>query len=92
MEGFKFKNKPWTLEYKKACGSCWLALGIPCLVWGIICRVMEVSGWRAWVPFLLVLIPGIVYSFAVEKKYKKLLKENEQESGDQPVADVNRDE
>ncbi|MEI3517006.1 MAG: hypothetical protein V8R50_06795 [Clostridia bacterium] len=42
----EFKNRPWTLEYKKACGRCWLVLGIPCLVWGIICRVMEVSGSR----------------------------------------------
>ena len=29
----EFKNRPWTLEYKKACGRCWLpGLGnhLPC--------------------------------------------------------------
>lgn len=74
----EYKNREWTLEYKKECGRCWTAVGVPWLAAGIFFKIIGLSGWRICLIIFLISIPGVVYSVTVEKKYKHLLNTREQ--------------
>ena len=75
----EYRCKPWTKSYIRCRGISWVIVGILWLVFYLIVRDMEINK-LIWVVILIAIsLPSIVYSIVFERKYKALLK-NEQEN------------
>ena len=76
----EYRGKSWTKSYIRCRGVSWVIVGIPWLVFYLIVRDMEINK-LIWVVILIAIsLPSIIYSIVFERKYKALLK-NEQENG-----------
>ena len=76
----EYRGKPWTKSYIRCRGISWVIVGIPWLVFYLIVRDMEINKLILVLILIGISFPSIIYSIAFERKYKALLK-NEQESG-----------
>lgn len=76
----EYKGKPWTKSYIRCRGISWVILGIPWLVFYLIVRDMEINKMIGVVILIAISLPSIIYSIVFERKYKALLK-SEQENG-----------
>lgn len=70
----KYKGHDWTKDYVRCMGISWLMIGIPAVIFD---RVFA-AGYNSAPMFLLMLIcmmPSIVYTIVIEKKYNGKLKD-----------------
>jgi len=73
----KFRNKEWTKQYKFHQGISWLLISIPWLLLYFIDRKMMFLFELKALLIILTAIPSIVYSTVYDRKYIKLLKNEE---------------
>lgn len=74
----KYKGYSWSKNYSKEQGICWLMIAIPCLFITVLIKLAWIEvGKNLLYILLLVCVPGIVYSFIIDKKYNTLLKEED---------------
>ncbi len=74
--GEEYKNHDWTPSYIRYRGISWLMLGIPYLM---LCLLTYDKHINPAVMCLLILLcgtPSVVYSIVMDRKYKRMLKEN----------------
>ena len=76
----EYRGKPWAKSYIRCRGISWVIVGIPWLVFYLIVRDMEINKLICVVILIAISLPSIIYSIVFERKYKALLK-NEQENG-----------
>ena len=75
----EYRGKPWTKSYIRRRGISWVIVGIPWLVFYLIVRDMEKNKLILLVMLITISLPSIIYSIVFERKYKALLK-NEQDN------------
>ena len=75
----EYKGKAWTTKYIRCRGLSWIILGLPWLAVHLIAGYIRANKYVELGILIAIAIPSIIYSFAYEKKYKALLK-NEQEN------------
>ena len=71
----KHKNHDWTKKYICFRGISWLMIGSPWLILYLLAYVKHIDQLVMCLLILACGIPSIVYSFANERKYTRLLKE-----------------
>ena len=69
----KYKNKPWTKQYKKSVGISWIILGVPWIILGLIVKNIDLSIGIKYGLIILIGIPSIIYSIKIDKKYNAVL-------------------
>jgi hypothetical protein len=75
----EYKNKSWTLRYKRSCGISWLMLGIADIVLYLVVSTYEIKWTITAVLIILFATPYMIHSSFIDKKYKAKL-ESERES------------
>ena len=70
-----YKGHDWTKAYIRRCGISWLILGIPMLILFFFAAGHPVSRPLMVLLILLCGTPSVLYSFAGERKYRRMLKE-----------------
>ncbi len=78
----KYRNHDWTKSYIRVQGISWLMIGIPWIVLYLLTYGRDIAP-LVMCPIVLVCgIPSIILSVANERKYTRLLKENDETDSD----------
>ena len=70
----KCRGYVWTEDWKRSRGTAYLLLGVPWLLFGLVCRVLSLDlGWGVTCVIQLVLAaPSLIYGCVTDRKYKRL--------------------
>ena len=74
----KYKGKSWTKSYIRCCGVSWILLGFPWLACYLITRSMNINYFIVLIIYITISIPSIIYTIAYDRKYKTMLKNNQE--------------
>lgn len=75
---YEYKGKSWTKKYIHCRGISWLLLGIPWIIVYIVDHYMNIDN-HIWALLLAIAsIPSIIYTVVYERKYKNMLKNDQQ--------------
>ena len=74
----KYKGKSWTKSYIRCCGVSWMLLGFSWLVCYVIIHNMNIKYFIVIIIYTIVSIPSLIYTIAYDRKYKILLKNNQE--------------
>lgn len=69
----KFQGHSWTKKYIKSCGWCYLLMGIPFIVLGLLDSYGIYTA--SILERLLVGVPSFICAILIDNKYRKLAKE-----------------
>ena len=72
-----YKEKSWTKNYIYHLGISDLMIACPWLILYIATRYNDIDKFMVMFIMLAVSIPGIVYTFVYDRKYKAMLKSNQ---------------
>ena len=70
----RYRGHRWTARYTRQLGLSWILLGIPWLLAGILVRNSAMPWGGQCVVMVLVSLPSIVYTWALDRQYKKRLR------------------
>ena len=73
----EYKGKNWTKSYIRCRGVSWMLLGVPWLVFYLTAHDMNIDIIMVII-LVIISIPSIVFSFFYERKYKTMLKNNQE--------------
>ncbi len=71
----KYKNKEWTLKYKRSKGIVWIILGIPYVIFYFIYQKLGMELMVGAIVLLIFSLPALIYALLLEHRYNKLLDE-----------------
>lgn len=74
----EYKGKKWTKGYICCRGVSWLLLGFPWLAFYLIVHSMNINTLIEALILIAISIPSVVFSFLSERKYKSMLKNNQE--------------
>ena len=82
----KFKGYSWTKDYIRRCAIGWLLLGVPYFLLSFVvpCFFSELPVRMTSVLIIALGMPALMYSIAVDRKYKALLKKEQTEMRKEP--------
>lgn len=67
----KCRRRPWTGRYVRRLGLSWLMMGLPWIgLWALL-RGTALPWPAQWAAVVLVSLPALVYTWALERRYKK---------------------
>ncbi len=69
----KYQNREWTVRYIRYRGISWLMIGVPFLLLYLLLYGREMDTFIKCLLILLCGLPSIVYSFAMERNYRRKL-------------------
>lgn len=78
--GEEYKNHDWTPGYIRYRGISWLMVGIPCLMLCLLTYGKHIDPDVMCLLIMLCGTPSVVYSIVMERKYKRMLKEENKAS------------
>ena len=70
----RYRGHRWTARYTRQLGLSWILLGIPWLLAGILVRNSAMPWGGQCAVMVLVSLPSIVYTWALDRQYKKRLR------------------
>ena len=68
----KYKGYDWTKKYIRCLGISWLMLGIPVIAFS---KLHTPSYNESFIPLLLCMLPSIIFTAVVEKKFNAKIKD-----------------
>ena len=68
----KYKGYDWTKKYIRCLGISWLMLGIPAIAFS---KLHTPSYNERFIPLLLCMLPSIIFTAVVEKKFNAKVKD-----------------
>ena len=76
---YKFQGHSWTKEYTRKQGITWILLGIPYFLLSIMAPNGLASNKMTYIAIIVAGIPSFIYSILIDRKYKALLKKEQDE-------------
>lgn len=74
----KFRGQDWTKTYTRKQGLSWLMLGVPWLLYYLVCKDNRLEFPYEQIVLIACSVPSLLYTFITDMKYKKLLKRQNQ--------------
>ena len=70
----KCRGYVWTEDWKRSRGTAYLLLGVPWLLFGLVCRVLSLDLGRGVTCVILLVLaaPSCIHGYVIDRRFKRL--------------------